>query len=653
MRALSLATFPALLLLASGACSKDAPTTVTTTPAVTTREVGAPLAWRASVEASGAYSVGTDHKTVHSGSAAGFLESVGVLIPGDTGVLYEQVAASAYRGKRVRLSGWLRATNVSGGSGFFFRVDSPGPLASYDGMVKRSVVGTTDWQSFSLVLDVAANAIGVEFGSWLGGTGNVLIDDLSLDIVGTDVPTTNEFTTPSAAEGSDSLSLIAAYHGAVGAPANLGFEQSIDALPLPATVAWLTQNSVSLASFDPGGSDADLAPLGNMIGGAHVFGMGEQTHGTNEFQLMKHRVFQYLVRNKGFTHFAIEATWPEANDVNTYVLTGAGDPKKLLSDLYFWTWNTQEVLDMILWMRQWNQTAAPDRQVQFLGFDMQFPGAAMDTVTNFVGRVDAQDAAVVQSRMACMVPYRNHGAILGQSATVYLKSELTDQNACRDGLQQVFDLLNADSVKFSAASSGALFANALHSVRVVQQFEDYYRTLNPETRDRYMAENAVWLLQQAKPGSKIMLWAHNEHISAAAPQMGSWLRNAFNDDYVNLGFLFGTGRFNAVGCPQTSPLQAGSSVVGNCQTMLVPKNSIEAVFGATNTPLLLLDTRLTAVGGVPGAAIAGPISMRSIGSGFTLGNDAAFFLNHIFPADFQLLLYISSSSPTFVLPFNP
>jgi hypothetical protein len=34
------------------------------------------------------------------------------------------------------------------------------------------------------------------------------------------------------------------------------------------------------------------------------------------------------------------------------VLHGKGDPKALLRGMYFWTWNTEEVLAMIEWMRE-------------------------------------------------------------------------------------------------------------------------------------------------------------------------------------------------------------------------------------------------------------------------------------------------------------
>src|SRR5215211_3726211 len=137
----------------------------------------------------------------------------------------------------------------------------------------------------------------------------------------------------------------------------------------PETIDWLSRNATTLTTTDPSASLTDLEPLRQMIGSAHIVGMGEGTHGTREFFLMKHRILKFLVREMGFTHFAIEATSPEADDVNRYVLTGEGDPRKLLSHLYFWTWNTQEVLDMIEWMREWNSTAPQSQRVQFLGFD--------------------------------------------------------------------------------------------------------------------------------------------------------------------------------------------------------------------------------------------------------------------------------------------
>ena len=107
----------------------------------------------------------------------------------------------------------------------------------------------------------------------------------------------------------------------------------------PEIVNWLQANGESFSTPQAGNGFADLQFLRDMIGDAKVVALGEATHGTREFFLMKHRILKFLVQEMGFNLFAIEASWPEANRLNEYVHTGVGDPAILLSGLYFWTWN--------------------------------------------------------------------------------------------------------------------------------------------------------------------------------------------------------------------------------------------------------------------------------------------------------------------------
>jgi erythromycin esterase len=360
---------------------------------------------------------------------------------------------------------------------------------------------------------------------------------------------------------------------------------------------------------------------------------------------MKHRVFQYLVRQLGFTHFAIEATWPEANDVNTYVLTGKGNPNVLLSNLYFWTWNTQEVLDLIRWMHDWNVTAPAAQRVQFVGFDMQFPGAAMDTVAAFVARVDPNNSGFVSQRYACLSPYRNRGATPGQSS--YAALPLATRAACAGELRQVSELFATKGAAYQAASSAALYANARQSARVVEQWEDMAGAgpSGSALRDRYMAENIQWLRGQAPAGTKMMLWAHNFHVSNRAGAMGSYLRSAYGAGYVNVGFAFGMGSFNAVGGSGTN------GALQPFQATLVPDGSIESAFAGTSQARLLFDTRLIGGGGAAAAPLAGPILMRSIGALYSPSEEPVYFALQIFPGDFDLLVYLATTTRSTILPF--
>ena len=59
-----------------------------------------------------------------------------------------------------------------------------------------------------------------------------------------------------------------------------------------------------------------------------MIALGESTHGTREFFQMKHRLLEYLVAEHGVTAFVIEAAMPEAFELNRYVLTGEGDPRR-------------------------------------------------------------------------------------------------------------------------------------------------------------------------------------------------------------------------------------------------------------------------------------------------------------------------------------
>ncbi len=118
----------------------------------------------------------------------------------------------------------------------------------------------------------------------------------------------------------------------------------------------------------------------------------------SSFQL-KHRLLEFLVAEMGFTTFAIEANWPESLAVNDYVLHGRGDPAKVLAGLQFWTWNTEEVLDQIRWMRRYNADDQHKTKVTFAGFDAQYSALAATTLKDYFARVDSVFAAEIAPRL--------------------------------------------------------------------------------------------------------------------------------------------------------------------------------------------------------------------------------------------------------------
>lgn len=149
-------------------------------------------------------------------------------------------------------------------------------------------------------------------------------------------------------------------------------------------IDWARLNAVPLKTVEPGNGLADLEPLGSVVGDARIVSLGEATHGTREFFQLKHRIIEYLATRKGFTIFSIEANMPEAYRLNDFIQRGEGDPKELIKGMYFWTWDTQEVLDMVLWMREFNRSGGG--HIEFTGFDMQTPNVAEQIVDKFVAQ---------------------------------------------------------------------------------------------------------------------------------------------------------------------------------------------------------------------------------------------------------------------------
>jgi hypothetical protein len=109
-----------------------------------------------------------------------------------------------YTGKRVRFSGFVKATGVRGWAGLWMRIDS-GYLMAFDNMQDRPVKGTSDWMPYSVVLDVAQSSTGINFGILLDGVGTVWLSGVKFEVVDATVPVTDIIGTPNEPANLDLL----------------------------------------------------------------------------------------------------------------------------------------------------------------------------------------------------------------------------------------------------------------------------------------------------------------------------------------------------------------------------------------------------------------------------------------------------------------
>lgn len=137
------------------------------------------------------FDFGIDSKMLRDGKPCAFIKSKVDKVNG-LGTLRQAISAKNYLGKRIRFSGWLKTDEVKDSAGLWVRVDSSDTkMLEFDNMENRPVKGTTDWAKYACVVDVPDDAKTILFGFLLFDAGKVWANQLKLDVVGKDVPSTN------------------------------------------------------------------------------------------------------------------------------------------------------------------------------------------------------------------------------------------------------------------------------------------------------------------------------------------------------------------------------------------------------------------------------------------------------------------------------
>jgi erythromycin esterase len=128
---------------------------------------------------------------------------------------------------------------------------------------------------------------------------------------------------------------------------------------------WIRRHAHPLTTLDPQAPLADLLPLRDMTRDATVIALGASTRDTHELSAIAHRILRFLVEEMGFRSLALEGDDAGRLKLDEYVRTGQGDPRALLADARPF-WQTEEILDVIRWMRSHNERHPAD-QVRFAG----------------------------------------------------------------------------------------------------------------------------------------------------------------------------------------------------------------------------------------------------------------------------------------------
>jgi erythromycin esterase len=325
--------------------------------------------------------------------------------------------------------------------------------------------------------------------------------------------------------------------------------------------------------------DADLKTLSNIIGSAHVVAFGEPIHGGHEPLTMRNRLIRHGVTRLGFTAVALETCLSSSKRLYDHVLGRTTETDSALKEAFCYGFgDLPENLELIRWLRTYNPTQQPARQVRLYGIDLTgqyFPYAyrSVEAILTFLERADPGLSPELQQQYGYLPAFRSDR---------YTKLAPAEKDAITGKIQDLVALIRRERSLLTAAVSQDDYEWALRQALNAAQDDAFLRSLPPEwsadplakslaraqaterfdhsaeMREVAMADNLLWVQQRECGRGKTFFFAHDQHVqtsigvlgSPSRPATGPWrrircagtyLRSALDLDLVVIGTYFGHG----------------------------------------------------------------------------------------------------------------
>ena len=261
-----------------------------------------------------------------------------------------------------------------------------------------------------------------------------------------------------------------------------------------------------------------------------IIGLGEATHGNTEFQQLKLDVFKLMVEKYGVRAFALEGDYGGCETVNRYIHGGVGTAQEAAAAIGFPIYRTEQMADLIEWMRKYNATAKEDEDLRFYGFDMQI--------------YEKNYKYLLEAAKTYAVPTMELEKLWDKSEGKYSASYTADQKA------KVIEKVRQDLLQLNDSTT----AQAVHFADILLQNIALGKLINDMSkgvvlRDSLMFVNTHWIMEQeeARGNKCIFISGHNGHIQRVHDygKDGKAMGALLSDELGKAYFVIGTDFYKA------------------------------------------------------------------------------------------------------------
>lgn len=313
----------------------------------------------------------------------------------------------------------------------------------------------------------------------------------------------------------------------------------------PAWVAWVQENAHAIASVTSE-DYSDLQFLKPILAGRRLVQLGESSHGVSEYNSIKVRLIKFLHEEMGFGVIAFESSM-----LNCYL---ANENAQSLSRTAFMeqsisgVWRTEEALALFAYIKETHLTPRP---LILAGFDLtRWHHYRHPPDSLFIGQVVASiDSLYAQDVFAFEARYSQAEATFPHESVPM--SEWAQLRTEYSRLVEFFDEHMQELLQ-GFEDNPTVPMMARQGAWSTARMTEFWLTADYDTgfllRDSTMADNVSFLLEDAYPDEKVIVWAHNVHISNNGDEilaadgsspwlhtMGEWLVERHRQDLYTVG----------------------------------------------------------------------------------------------------------------------
>lgn len=312
-----------------------------------------------------------------------------------------------------------------------------------------------------------------------------------------------------------------------------------------AALRWVQSHAAQFSMSDSVMGAAERSRLIAMVGNARVIGVSELSEGTHEFPYLVRRMLFALADSAGVRGLSLQAPMPEMMELDRYVRTGAGDPRRIMHTLGSWRWETREMFALVEAIREWNRGRSAGQQIGLSGFEIPTAAHAVQVVTSLPDSVAGAGLhAWLRREYACVTTSEDaHWGLEGRA------QDSTYWNQCGTVAAHALDSVVALHRRVSASSPSA--ASVAFAEQMARLIEHHVRIgLRHLPRHQANAEHVLFLANLLGSDTKLLVWGGDQEMGRLPPennvvQTAVALGERLGARFRTIAFMFGDGAVRA------------------------------------------------------------------------------------------------------------